>query len=92
MTQVVLDGRLLGERGQVRQAFAEAGLLPDWCGAGLDALFDALTACPQPVHIRLLHPAALEQRLGGWGRALCRMLRDACAENPQLTLEELDAD
>ena len=27
MTQVVLDGRLLGERGQVRQAFAEAGIV-----------------------------------------------------------------
>lgn len=84
MAEVVLDGLELRSMEAVHDRFAP--LLPAWYGRNLDALFDCLTDLREPVTVRLLHRAALEERLGRRGRALVRLLRRAAAETPRVTL------
>ena len=70
----------------VHDRFVQALALPEWYGRNLDALFDCLTDLREPVTVRLVNREALEDRLGRRGRALVRLLRQAAAENPQVTV------
>ena len=86
MVEIILDGRELQSLEDVHDRFARALDLPEWYGRNLDALFDCLTDQGEPVMVRLLHQETLEYRLGRRGRALVRLLRQAAAENPQVTV------
>ena len=88
MKQAILDGRLIKSRRQVHESVAFQLELPVWYGANLDALHDCLTSMRDEVRIVLAHTDLLEKTLGSWLNALRRMLREACAENPRLQVEE----
>ena len=86
MAEIVLDGAELWSMEAVHDRFVQALALPEWYGRNLDALFDCLTDLREPVTVRLVNREALEDRLGRRGRALVRLLRQAAAENPQVTV------
>ncbi len=88
MKRAILDGRLIKSRQQLHESVAAQLELPAWYGANLDALHDCLTSMKDEAHIVLAHPEQMEKTLGSWLNALRRMLRDACAENPRLKVEE----
>lgn len=88
MADIILDGWEIASMEEVHKRFARALVLPEWYGRNLDALFDCLTDRRESVTVHLLHREALEDRLGGRGRALVRLLRRAARENPQVALEE----
>jgi len=88
MAEIVLDGLVIEEVGDVHALFARALELPDWYGRNLDALFDCLTDIGGDVTVRLLHRKDLEDRLGYRGRALSALLRRAAEENAHVTLLE----
>ena len=88
MAEIILDGWEIASVEEVHERFARALPLPEYYGRNLDALFDCLTDRREPVTVRLLHREALEDRLGGRGRALVRLLRRAARENPQVALAE----
>jgi len=86
MAEIILDGLELKSLNEVHDRFAQALDLPDYYGRNLDALFDCLTERGEELSVRLLHPEALGERLGGRGRALEALLRRAAEENPRVTL------
>ncbi len=88
MKRAILDGRLITTRAQLHETLSQQLELPAWYGANLDALHDCLTSMRDEIHLVLAHPEKLEQHLGSWFNALRRMLKDACAENPRLQVEE----
>lgn len=84
-----MEGGNIRTREELHDALIRALNLPTWYGRNLDALYDCLTALKQDTELRLLHPARLEEALGGYARSLLSVLRDAAAENPnfRVTLE-----
>ena len=84
-----MEGGNIRNREELHDALIRALNLPTWYGRNLDALYDCLTESKQDTELRLLHPARLEEALGGYARSLISVLRDAAAENPhfRLTLE-----
>lgn len=90
MKQVILDGTGLTTSAQVHELLAQELDFPIWYGANLDALYDCLTDVTQECCIVLTHTAAMEAHLGNWAGALRQVLRDACACNDNLTMEERD--
>mgnify|MGYP000630451229 CR=1 FL=1 len=90
MKQVILDGTGLTTSAQVHELLARELDFPIWYGANLDALYDRLTDVTQDCWIVLTHAAAMEAHLGNWAGALRQVLRDACACNDNLTMEERD--
>ena len=84
-----MEGGNIRTRDELHDALIRALNLPTWYGRNLDALYDCLADLNQDTELRLLHPARLEEALGGYARSLLSVLRDATAENPhfRVTLE-----
>ena len=61
-------------------------VLPGEYGNNLDALHDYLTSLSAPTELTLQNWPAAEEVLGRYANALKRMLTDAEAENPLLTI------
>lgn len=86
MRELYLDAETLYTRAQAHDAFARAfGFGADY-GANLDALYDALTACPK-TRLTLRHAEHLVVNMGNYGELLLRVLADAAAENPAFLLQ-----
>ena len=85
----VMEGGNIHTREELHDALVRALDLPTWYGRNLDALYDCLTTLEEDTELRLLHPARLEEELGGYARTLLSVLRDAAAENThfRVTLE-----
>ena len=86
--EFTIDALELETMEDVHARFLQALNLPAYYGRNLDALYDCLTDLTGETVLRLLHPAALEDRLGPRGRALRALLRRAAGENPRFTLLE----
>ena len=84
-----MEGGNIRTREELHDALVRALNLPTWYGRNLDALYDCLAGLNQDTELRLLHPARLEEQLGGYARTLLSVLRDAAADNPhfRVTLE-----
>ena len=80
------DGSAIVTREQLHDALAAQLALPAYYGRTLDALHDCLTDIFEPTEIRLVHAAALADRLGLYAEVLHDVLRDACEENQRLQL------
>ena len=85
----VMEGGNIRNREELHDALIRALNLPTWYGRNLDALYDCLTSLKEDTELRVLHPARLEETVGGYARSLLSVLRDAAAENPRfrVTLE-----
>lgn len=85
----VMEGGNIRTREELHDALVRALNLPTWYGRNLDALYDFLASLNQDTELRLIHPARLEEALGGYARSLLSILRDSAANNPhfRLTLE-----
>lgn len=88
MKRVVLDRGVLCSPRQVHARLAQELGFPAWYGANLDALHDCLTALPEETCIVLPAAAGPGGTPDPWVERLRRVLRDCCAENPRLHLEE----
>lgn len=84
--KVVLDGSLMTDRNTVHDLLLEKLPLPAYYGRNLDALYDFLTACPDPLEIEVTNTSAMMELLGDYAQALLDTLRDACAENPKVSM------
>lgn len=84
--EYILYGSRMLSREAAHLHIAETFLFPDWYGHNLDALFDLLTAWPEPAVIRLLEEEQMDDALGTYARALRRVFADAAAQNPNLAL------
>lgn len=82
----LIDGSVIETRGQLHDTLAAQLSLPAYYGRTLDALHDCLTDVFEPTDIRVLHAAALTERLGLYAEVLHDVLRDACEENQHLQL------
>lgn len=84
----VLDGTEIGDRGQLHEALASSLSFPEWYGRNLDALYDCLTDMREETEIRILHRDALIEGLGGYAKALEKVLQEAAAANPRVVVAE----
>lgn len=82
--EVLLDGRLMTDRGAVHDLLAEKLSLPAYYGRNLDGLYDVLTDYPNEVEIVLIHAAAMTDSLGRYGNALIKTIVDAAEKNPKI--------
>lgn len=86
MTELVLDGRAVGDRASLHEALARVLPLPEWYGRNLDALLDCLTDLREETCLRITGAAELAERLGPYGGRFFRVLRWAAEENPRFFL------
>lgn len=91
---VVLDGGQIRTREDLHNALERGLSLPEWYGRNLDALYDCLCDVGEETEIILRRLPLLREALGRYGETLIRVLRDAGAENGQITLtiEETEED
>lgn len=82
----VLDGSSVGSREALHRTLAAGLRLPDWYGGNLDALHDCLTDITEPTELVIRGGAALETALGGYYKALRRVLADCAAENEMFSV------
>lgn len=73
-------------RGDLHDALTRALSLPQWYGRNMDALYDCLTDLHADTELVLLHPEALDEPLGSYASVFAAVLREACEENPHLTV------
>ena len=81
MQEIIIDGEKIHTKEELHKAFAEQFGFPEWYGGNLDALYDCLTELMEEVDIHILHTASLEEKLGGYGGTLLRVLKDAEENN-----------
>lgn len=80
----VLNGMQLTSKKELHALLSAELALPAWYGNNLDALYDCLTETTEDIQIELLHYEQLEAVLGGYAKALRRVLQDAAKENPRI--------
>ena len=80
----ILDCAQIQNRDDLFRLFGEC--FPHYIGHNLDALHDQLTSLSSPTELTVQNWAAAEKSLGRYANALKRMLNDAEAENPLLTI------
>ena len=83
---VTIDCSEIQSKEDFHRIFSKSLHLPGFYGSNLDALHDCLTDIFEPTEIRLVHAAALADRLGLYAEVLHDVLRDACEENQRLQL------
>ena len=86
MKCVILDGSAITSMAEVHRSLAEQLSFPEWYGGNLDALHDCLTELQEDVELRVVHSAALSEKLGPAYTRFCRVLSDSAEENPCLSL------
>ncbi|MCI9144411.1 MAG: barstar family protein [Lachnospiraceae bacterium] len=82
----VLDGEKITDREMLHDILAEQLALPEWYGRNLDALYDCLTERREATEIRILQKSVLEERLGGYAKALENVLSAIAGENPEISV------
>lgn len=82
----VLDGEKITDREMLHDILAEQLALPKWYGRNLDALYDCLTERREAAEIRILQKSVLEERLGGYAKALENVLSAIAGENPEISV------
>ena len=88
-----LDGRICLNKEDFCTRLIALMHFPAYCGKNLDALYDCLTALPEPASLTVTHFDSLEKRLGDWGRRLRKMLLEASdGETLLVTLPEEEAE
>lgn len=81
---MTLDCTQIQNRDDLFRLFGEC--FPHCIGRNLDALHDHLTSLSAPTELIIKNWPAAEKALGRYANALKRMLNDAEAENPLLTI------
>lgn len=84
----VLDGKEIRDRGKLHDTLASSLELPEWYGRNLDALYDCLTDTREETKIRILHRDAMIESLGGYAKALEKVLQEASAANPNVEMAD----
>lgn len=79
---VTIDCSEILSREDFHHTFSEALSLPQYYGKNLDALYDCLTALPQPTTLNLRHAHALRENLGPYGSAAISAITHAEQESP----------
>ncbi len=86
MKTLVIDGRRMRDRAGAHAYLAKKLAAPAWYGNNLDALRDVLNDRAEPTRFAIRYAASIERNLGGYGKALLRVFRDAAAENERITV------
>lgn len=84
--KIILDGRLMTDRGAVHGLLAAKLKFPDYYGRNLDALYDLLSTYPERIDVTLIHTDRLLANLGNYGKTLLRTLQEAAGENSNVEL------
>ena len=82
--EIVIDVKELDNLQQMHEQLRKQLQFPENYGNNLDALYDMLTSRQAPLTIKVK-----KDPNKSWVR-LMRMLRDAAAENPAITLKETE--
>jgi len=82
--EIVIDVKELDNLQQMHEQLRKQLQFPEYYGNNLDALYDMLTSRQAPLTIKVKKDPSKS-----WVR-LMRMLRDAAAENPAITLKETE--
>lgn len=86
MKNVTINCEALHTPADVHQALAQALSFPDYYGHNLDALFDCLTDITEQTQLTLVNFHALHYAVGDWCGKLLYVFRQACQENPCLSI------
>lgn len=85
---LTIDGDKIETKAQLHKLFADALEFPYWYGNNFDALFDMLSAeVSEPLLIRVINPAQLQENLGPAADVLSRVLVHAALENRNLEID-----
>lgn len=79
--KITIDGAVLTSGEMVHQWLAARLNLPIWYGRNMDALYDMLVGQKAPLTIELIN----WERLGLWGQAFLKTVKDATAVNSYIT-------
>lgn len=83
---VYLDGLAMHTPQDTHVYLAKKFSAPAYYGNNLDALYELLTELCQPTQVRVGNAQDAALQLGDYADRLWRVLRDAAAENPMLTV------
>jgi len=83
--KLILDGAKLKYPCRAHRVLARKLGFPAWYGRNLDALYDCLTDLHQDTELILLHWTSPNLQM------MCRVMEDAAADNPHLTVTVEDA-
>ena len=84
--RVELDGRNMTDRSATHDYLARELRFPDYYGRNLDALYDLLTGCSQPLEIVISNTEAIKSQLGIYGSTLLQTFQEAENDNLSLTV------
>ena len=84
--EILLDGRDIPDRKVLHDLLAEKFQLPDYYGRNLDALYDLLTAYPEPIRVTVVHTNQLRENLGRYANSFLQTLEDAARSNGRIAL------
>lgn len=79
--KIVIDGAQTSTPELVQQWIGARLNLPVWYGVNLDALYDMLIGQKAPLTLELLN----WEKLGMWGDAFLKTVKDASAVNANIT-------
>ena len=82
--KLILDGNKLRYRSRVHRVLARHLAFPAWYGRNLDALYDCLTDLHEDTELVLVNWTADNLQM------MRRVMEDAAAENPHLTVTAED--
>lgn len=82
----IFDGAEMTDRAIIHDTLAQALRFPEYYGRNLDALYDLLTAYPEPLTVILRN----KSRLGEYGLRTLDTIIDAAKNNPRIKFEEKD--
>lgn len=84
MQRIVVDGEKCTTKEKTHQILKKGLGLPDYYGANLDALWDALTSDFSERMIVIRHPESILKNLGAYGSSLLRLFEDSKQENDHI--------
>ena len=90
MKEYVLDYERLQERRKAHSYLQNVLDFPDYYGKNLDALFDCLTELGECRIV--LKKVGAQEKIGGYGARVQKVLEEAAASNSRIKLEIRDAD